>query len=282
MAIFSQGPNPVSRATSWNDALSPLGRTLAAKVKQTQDEEKNLSQGSMLQSVLRQIEEAGANGQDLPFEKIAGIIAGGQSQGLDPDRAEKLMKQYADYLPKKQAANSKNKEDNKVREKLQTLQTGLGTIQDMKKLIPFAGPSNYLSGLLPGDVQKKRAKLSQLGTSLIPLVSAGVPIRNQQEFNEYKKTITNPNSNQSELEGALEGIQSLISRQLSLYQSAGLDRSEGGGLPGSPEVLGRSQSEKPQQDFVSARNRKTGKMYRIPRDKYKPHPDLEETDQANQ
>ena len=53
-----------------------------------------------------------------------------------------------------------------------------------------------------------------MGTSLIPLVSAGVPLRNQAEFEQYSKVITNPNSLQSELEGALEGLENLINRQL--------------------------------------------------------------------
>ena len=48
---------------------------------------------------------------------------------------------------------------------------------------------------------------------MIPLVSAGVSIRNQKEFDEYKKVLTDPNSQQSKIEGALNGLESLLSRQ---------------------------------------------------------------------
>lgn len=101
---------------------------------------------------------------------------------------------------------------NKQQEKVMALETGLGTIQKMRELISSAGPSNYIQGLLGGETTKNRAELEALGRSLIPLVAAGVPIRNQKEFEEYRKVITNPNSRQAELEGALNGIQSILER----------------------------------------------------------------------
>ena len=84
----------------------------------------------------------------------------------------------------------------------------------MRGLVSSAGPSNYLQGLGTGEVAQNRAELEALGRSLIPLVSAGVPIRNQREFEEYRKVITNPNARQAQLEGALNGLQDLFERSL--------------------------------------------------------------------
>lgn len=101
----------------------------------------------------------------------------------------------------------------KEQEKHQMLETGLGTIKEMRDLLSSTGPSNYPLGLFPGETQKNRAQFSQLGKSLIPLVSSGVSIRNQREFDEYKKVLTNPNATQSSIEGALDGLESLLERQ---------------------------------------------------------------------
>ena len=84
----------------------------------------------------------------------------------------------------------------------------------MRRLIPSAGPSNFFAGLGGGETARNRAELETLGRSLIPLVAAGVPIRNQKEFEEYRKIITNPNSRQVELEGALNGLEKLFERSL--------------------------------------------------------------------
>jgi hypothetical protein len=115
----------------------------------------------------------------------------------------------------------------KQQEKQNQMQVGLQTIEQMRSLIPSAGPSNWVQGLFPGETQKKRAELESLGRSLIPLVAAGVPIRNQREFDEYRKIITNPNSQQSDLEGALNGIQSVLER--SIAQSGNEQQASGGG-----------------------------------------------------
>lgn len=99
-------------------------------------------------------------------------------------------------------------------EKENSLQIGLETIKRMRSLIRSAGPSNFIGGLFGGETTKNRAELEALGRSLIPLVAAGVPIRNQKEFEEYRKVITNPNARQAEFEGALNGLQDLFERSL--------------------------------------------------------------------
>lgn len=129
-------------------------------------------------------------------------LTGEDVSGLSPE----LRKDYFKNLTSGQM--------NKQQEKAMALETGLGTIQKMRELISSAGPSNYIKGLLGGETTKNRAELEALGRSLIPLVAAGVPIRNQKEFEEYRKVITNPNSRQAELEGALNGIQNILERSI--------------------------------------------------------------------
>lgn len=104
-------------------------------------------------------------------------------------------------------------------EKIKMMETGLGTIERMRELLPFAGgwtsdPLMKLKSLVPGETQKGRAELESLGRSLIPIVAAGVPIRNQREFDEYRKVITDPSSSASQLEGALNGIQDILQRSM--------------------------------------------------------------------
>jgi len=130
-------------------------------------------------------------------------LTGQEVQGLSPELQKVVLEKHYGAHATKQA------------EKHNAMQLGLQTIDQMRSLISSAGPSNYVSGLFGGETTKNRAQLEALGRSLIPLVAAGVPIRNQREFDEYRKVITNPNSRQAELEGALDGLQGLFERSLS-------------------------------------------------------------------
>lgn len=135
-------------------------------------------------------------------------ITGEDFSGMSPEIKREFLKLYTGGRSQKE------------QEKHQMLETGLGTIQKMRDLLEYSGgftsnPINKLMGLVPGETQKKRAELAQLGTSLIPLAAAGVSIRNQREFEKYSKVISDPNSSPSEMEGALNGLQSIIERQIS-------------------------------------------------------------------
>ncbi len=130
-----------------------------------------------------------------------------------PEAAEtlgQLPQEFQLQIIKNHAAGKAQKQ----LEKQNALQTGLETVEKMRGFISSAGPSNFISGLLGGDVTRDRAELETLGRSLIPLVAAGVPIRNQREFEEYRKIITNPNARQAEWEGALNGLEDLFTRSL--------------------------------------------------------------------
>lgn len=135
-------------------------------------------------------------------------LTGKDFSGLSPDIRKEFLKIYT-------GAHSQ-----RAQEKQRMLETGLGTIEQMKGLLESAGGwtsniGNKLASFVPGsDTQQKRAQLSQLGTSLIPLAAAGVSIRNQKEFDQYKKIIADPDSSPAQMEGALNGLESIISRQL--------------------------------------------------------------------
>ncbi len=128
-------------------------------------------------------------------------LTGQDFTGMSPEIKKEFVKLYTGARSQKE------------QEKHQMLETGLGTIQEMRNLIKSTGPSNWFQSLIPGDTQRERQEFAQLGKSLIPLVSAGVSIRNQKEFDEYKKVLTDPNAQQSKIEGALNGLENLLQRQ---------------------------------------------------------------------
>lgn len=165
-------------------------------------------------------------------------LGGGLSQGISAGIAQHLQNKeqkktgtaLAEYLGKPEIASSLSQLPKEIQievakghlrqnqekqfEKQNSLRMGLETLEKMKTLIPSAGPSNYIQSLFGGDVTRDRAELEALGRSIIPLVAAGVPIRNQREFDEYRKVITDPNSRQAELEGAIKGLQNIFTRAL--------------------------------------------------------------------
>jgi len=178
---------------------------------------------------------------------LARNLGQGASQGLVG--GIDFAKQMA--LQKERGAGLANQ--TKQLEKVKMIETGLGTIDRMRELISSTGPSNWIQGLFGGETTKNRAEFEQLGRSLIPLVSAGVSIRNQKEFDEYKKVLTDPNARQAEIEGALDGLQNLLSR----------------------EVEGRSEPSPEKKESTSAGNMMVkvkspdGKILKIPKDKVK-------------
>ena len=68
-----------------------------------------------------------------------------------------------------------------------------------------------------GESGIDREEFRKFGQSLIPFVSAGVSIRNQKEFDEYKSIITNPNASRAQIQGALQGLKQLMAIQLEEY-----------------------------------------------------------------
>ena len=140
----------------------------------------------------------------------------GEGFGSGIDQAVNFSQQMA--LHKQKSSNLA--QQTKQLEKVKMMETGLGTIGRMRELLSSAGGwtsslGNKLSSLIPNsETQRDRAELEALGRSLIPLVAAGVPVRNQKEFEEYRKIITDPNASPAQFEGALSGIQNILERSL--------------------------------------------------------------------
>jgi hypothetical protein len=144
---------------------------------------------------------------------LARNLGAGVSQGIGQagDFAQKLL------LEKAKAKSLAH--ETKHLEKVKMIETGLGTIQQMRSKLQHAGswtsnPKSKWQSLLPGETQKARSELESLGLSLIQLRTAGLRITNQKEFDKLTKTITDPNSSPSEIDGALNGIESILQRSL--------------------------------------------------------------------
>lgn len=121
---------------------------------------------------------------------------------------------------KGQTASEKNAIE--MNQKSAPLKIGLDTIQKMKAIKDRGNlgiGSSFLSAIST-DARKDRAEYQQLGRSLIPLVSAGVGIRNEKEFEEYKKVITDPSASDDAIDGALHGLEDLLNRQMQEYSSS--------------------------------------------------------------
>src|SRR5260221_2355365 len=99
-------------------------------------------------------------------------------------------------------------------EKVKSLQPGLETVKIMKELLRKGnlGRGSQIFGAFGGETARDRAAYEQYGRSLIPLVAAGVPVKNQREFEEYKRGITDPSVTDAEMEGALDSLQDLFTR----------------------------------------------------------------------
>jgi hypothetical protein len=134
-------------------------------------------------------------------------LTGKDFSGISPDIKKLLMQ------------NLVSSQSSKQQEKLNAVNIGLKTIEEMKEikkrghLGTLLNPSNLL-GLATSEGRSDRSQYEQLGRSLIPLVAANVSIRNQKEFEEYRKIITDPSSTEASIEGALEGLEKILRNQL--------------------------------------------------------------------
>jgi hypothetical protein len=97
----------------------------------------------------------------------------------------------------------------------------------MESLLPQGVGTKFGPGVLSGGIVgqswrnlgktgEARAQFEQLGKSLIPLVAAGVPVRNKQEFEKYSKIITDPDSSTAQIKGAIAGLRKIFNRKLGI------------------------------------------------------------------
>lgn len=143
-------------------------------------------------------------------ESMGAALGGGFGQAFGSGMNQAA--QFAQQL-KLEEAKKRSMLDAMQNEKFET---GLDVIKGMKELVAKGnlGRGSGFMGLFGGETAKDRAEYEQLGKSLIPLVAAGVPVRNQKEFEEYKKVITDPSAPDAAIEGALSGLERIFEQKL--------------------------------------------------------------------
>ena len=98
----------------------------------------------------------------------------------------------------------------------QKFSSGIETLNQMKEILNRgnigwgSGLKKYLSSAVASD----SAEYAALGRSVIPLTTAGLRITNKNEFEEFKKVITDPTAREAEIEGAINGLMSIFTRKL--------------------------------------------------------------------
>jgi hypothetical protein len=135
------------------------------------------------------------------------IVGAGLGQGAKEGFSQALQRKHELELAD---TRKKKEEDFKF-------QTGLETIEAMRQIVSKGnvGRGSGILGFFGGETARDRGELEQLGTSLIPLVAAGVPVRNRQEFEKYSKIITDPSSPEDQLIGALNGLEKIFKNKVS-------------------------------------------------------------------
>lgn len=124
----------------------------------------------------------------------------------------------------------------KSQEKLAPFQSGLQTIEEMRKIGSRGklGRGSAIKGFLGGETAKDRAQYEQLGKSLISLAS-NIPIRNQREFETLAHNLYDPSLPDSAREGILDAMESIISRSMQQFQ----------GVSDQGTNMGSAKKEKP-------------------------------------
>lgn len=267
MAIFSQGASPAHQATPWGQALDPIAQALSGRIQQNRAQQANIQQGSFLQNIIQDI---ASKGDEFNMNDVLQAIAKQQQRGYRPEQGPDLPglygRQFAERekaserraLQEERLADKRRIEQEKKEEALAPYRSALGYLKEQRKLVDsgYLGPK--LAG--PGKTSRKdlwaspegvkaRSEYERLGKALISMAS-NIPIRNRQEFETLAHGLIDPTLSREEIEGALNGMEKIIKGQLK--ERGYSEEGEGGGIPGSPEVLGRSQSEKTK--FTKPRN----------------------------
>lgn len=139
-------------------------------------------------------------------ERLGLSLGGGLSQGIGSG---------IDYAQKLGLQRAKKKEDDTER-----FDVAVDTLRRMQEILDTGNVGTTFGKTLDftkefGEAGIARAEFEQLGKSLIPIVAAGVPIRNQREFDEYKRIITNPRAKTEDLQGAIRGLENILTRKSS-------------------------------------------------------------------
>lgn len=163
-------------------------------------------------------ESVGAMGQQLP-DIFGDIIQKREGKERRSKENEALKRFGIDLSDVEDPDLRKTIVQNSMKQKAsdqEKFSTGLNILDEMQSIVDKGdiGFGSQVMGFFGGDTARQRSEFEQLGKSLIPIVAAGVPIRNQREFDEYKKVITNPSSRLSEIQGAINGLRKIFDQKL--------------------------------------------------------------------
>lgn len=129
-------------------------------------------------------------------------LTGKDVGGLPPELKQEFVKGFI------------SKKESKEAEKREMIKVGLDTVGQMRQVLSKGnlGRGSAITGFFGGETAQDREHYKALGRSLIPIIAAGVPIRNQKEFEEYRSIITDPSATEGQIKGALDGIEDIFSR----------------------------------------------------------------------
>ncbi len=155
----------------------------------------------------------------------------------DFNKAQELQYQNSQQKQELEDLRQKNKPQEKPKD-IGPLRSGMKALQVMKDLRKKGNLGIGASHSLFPSTREDAAKYSQLGKSLIPLVSS-VPVRNQLEFEVMAHDLYDPNLTDAAAKGILEGMEQII--------QDGIDEAEGKGKNEDVSILDNLSDEEIQK-----------------------------------
>jgi hypothetical protein len=152
------------------------------------------------------MQKQGAKNENEAIRRLIGEdLAGIQDPALKKIVVEEFLKNQG----------AQQKQMMQEQEKIAPFQAGLETIQRMRSIRQKGrlGRGSGAVGFFGGQTGKDRGEYSQLGKSLISL-SSNIPIRNKAEFEALAEHLYDPSVPDSEAEGILDAMESIIQRSL--------------------------------------------------------------------
>lgn len=195
-------------------AGSALGQALQQVGQRRQQQQQQQQIGTFLQDALKDAESAEDYIQIA--SNLAGMPGGGES-------LKALSPVLAPFIKEKMESRRAPKLSDTMLEKKLNLKRASKTLDRIDELIKKGNVGTTFGAPVPwarfGETGAEREEYRKLGQSLIPLATAGVTLRTQKEFDEYRKIITNPNSSLAQMRGALNGLRGIINDALQEYET---------------------------------------------------------------
>lgn len=178
------------------------------------------------------VDLAGANDPELRKQIFASQLQGNRAkQEAERDFNYKNQLQEQKFNHENQLENTKSlakkevedvKKDEERLEKLAPYETGLKSIQEMRKIIKKGnlGPISRVVGIFHANTRTDRAKYTQLGKSLISL-SSNIPIRNKSEFETLAHDLYDPSNTDATNEAILEAMENIINSNIQQHKKPG-------------------------------------------------------------